>query len=124
MATETLGWLREQSNEKRAMWDWAGSVEDEGESNLRPERSKRPWRRWGRLSEGEEISEGELEGEGGRLPALLEEPRLQRILCLSLGMLPIELGLGFQRVKRLTGTCVGRIFKKTVADMQEPEREI
>ena len=93
MATQTLGRLREQSNEKRAVWDWAGSAEDEGESNLRPERSKRPWRRRGRLSEGEEISEGELEGEGERLPVLLVDPRLQRILCLSLGILAAELGL-------------------------------
>ena len=75
------------------MWVCASSASEEGQSSLRPERSRQPWRTRGRLSEGEEILEGELGGEGERLLALREDPRLQRILCLSLGMLAAELEL-------------------------------
>ena len=120
----TLGRLRAQSKEKRVVWDCAGSASKEGESSLQRKRSMHPWRRQGRLSEGEEILEGELEGEGERLLALREDSHLQRILYLSLGMLAAELELELWRAEELTGGSVGGMLRKTVADMQETEREI
>ena len=64
-----------------------------GESSLRPKRNWRPWKRRGRLLEGNEISEGELDVEGKRLLAEREEPLLQRILCLRRGMFATEMEL-------------------------------
>ena len=55
---------------------------------------------------------------------LLEHLHLQCILCLSLGMLAAELELEFWRAEVLIGGSIGGVIRKTMADMQEPEREI